>query len=45
VALTHEQLAALVGTSGETATKILGDLADRGLVRLARGRITLLDPT
>lgn len=44
VALTHEQIAALVGTSRETATKILGDLADRGLIRLARGRITLLDP-
>ena len=43
VCLTHEQIAALVGTSRETATKILGDLADRGLVRLGRGRITLLD--
>jgi CRP-like cAMP-binding protein len=45
VALTHEQLAALVGTSRETATKILGEFADRGLVRLARGKITILDPT
>ncbi|MQA27789.1 MAG: cyclic nucleotide-binding domain-containing protein [Micromonosporaceae bacterium] len=44
VTLTHEQIAALVGTSRETATKILGDLSDRGLIRLARGRITLLDP-
>ena len=44
VALTHEQLAALVGTSRETATKILGDFAERGLIRLGRGRITLLDP-
>lgn len=44
VALTHEQLAALVGTSRETATKVLGDFADRGLLRLGRGRITLLDP-
>jgi CRP/FNR family cyclic AMP-dependent transcriptional regulator len=43
VALTHEQVAALVGTSRETATKILGDFADRGLIRLGRGRITLLD--
>lgn len=44
VRLTHEQLAALVGTSRETATKILGEFADRGLVRLGRGRITVVDP-
>jgi CRP-like cAMP-binding protein len=43
VALTHEQIAALVGTSREAATKILDDFASRGLVRLGRGRITLLD--
>ena len=43
VALTHEQIAALVGTSRETATKILGEFAERGLIRLGRGRITLLD--
>jgi CRP/FNR family transcriptional regulator, cyclic AMP receptor protein len=43
VALTHEQIAALVGTSRETATKILGEFADQGLIRLGRGRITLLD--
>lgn len=43
VTLTHEQIAALVGTSRETATKILGEFADRRLPRLGRGRITLLD--
>jgi CRP/FNR family cyclic AMP-dependent transcriptional regulator len=43
VALTHEQIAALVGTSRETTTKILGEFADQGLIRLGRGRITLLD--
>jgi CRP-like cAMP-binding protein len=43
VALTHEQIAALVGTSRETATKILGEFADHGLVKLGRGRVTLLD--
>jgi CRP-like cAMP-binding protein len=43
VSLTHEQLATLAGTSRETATKVLGDLAERGLIRLGRGRITLLD--
>jgi CRP-like cAMP-binding protein len=43
IVLTHEQIAALVGTSRETATKVLGDFADRGMIRLGRGRITLLD--
>jgi CRP-like cAMP-binding protein len=43
VALTHEQIAALAGTSRETATKVLGDYAERGLIRLGRGRITILD--
>jgi len=43
VALTHQQVAAPVGTSREKATKILDDFADRGLIRLGRGRITLLD--
>ncbi|MGH3451812.1 MAG: Crp/Fnr family transcriptional regulator [Haloechinothrix sp.] len=43
VALTHEQLAALTGTSRETTTKVLGEYADRGMLRLARGKITILD--
>lgn len=36
-------LAALVGTSRETCTKVLRDYADQGLLRLARRRITVLD--
>ena len=44
ITLTHEQIAALAGTSRETATKVLGEFADRGLLRLGRGRITLLRP-
>lgn len=43
VLLTHEQVAALVGTSRETATKALGDFAEQGLVKLGRGRIVILD--
>ena len=39
IRLTHGQLADLVGTSRETTTKVLGDLADRGAVSLRRGRI------
>ncbi|WP_372728149.1 Crp/Fnr family transcriptional regulator [Nocardioides sp.] len=43
VSLTHEQVAALAGTSRETATKVLGEYADRGWLRLGRGRFTILD--
>lgn len=43
IAITHEQLAALVGTSRETVTKALGDLAERGVIKLHRGKITILD--
>ena len=41
--LTHEQVAALAGTSRETTTKILNEYADQGLVHLGRGRLTILD--
>ncbi|MDG4536654.1 Crp/Fnr family transcriptional regulator [Streptomyces sp. AV19] len=44
IALTHQQIAALAGTSRETTTKVLRDLAGQHLIRLARGRITVLDP-
>ncbi|MFC6286118.1 Crp/Fnr family transcriptional regulator [Nocardioides sp. GCM10027113] len=43
VRVTHEQLASLAGTSRETATKVLGDLAEQGLISLGRGRIAVLD--
>lgn len=39
IRLTHEQLADLVGTTRETVTKVLGDLAARGLVQQKRGRV------
>ncbi len=41
IRITHEQLADLIGTSRETTTKVLGDLAERGLVSLRRGRIVV----
>ncbi|OUD03885.1 cyclic nucleotide-binding protein [Streptomyces swartbergensis] len=44
IALTHQQIAALAGTSRETTTKVLRDFADQNLIRLARGRITVLAP-
>lgn len=43
IRLTHEQLADLVGTTRETTTKVLGDLRDRRLVQLKRGRIVVID--
>ena len=44
VNLTHEQLAALAGSSRETTTKVLGELSEQGLISLGRGRITILRP-
>ncbi len=44
VRLTHDQLADLVGTTRETTTKVLGDLKERRLIQLRRGRIQVLDP-
>lgn len=41
--MTHSQVAELAGTSRETATKALGELASQGLLRLRRGRITIID--
>jgi len=43
VRLTHEQLAGLVGATRERTTTALGELADRGLVSLHRGRVRLRD--
>lgn len=44
VKLTHEQHADLVGSSRETTTKVLSDLAERGLVSLRRCRIVIREP-
>jgi len=43
IQLTHEQMAALAGTSRETTTKILNEYADQGLVHLGCGKITIND--
>ena len=43
VRLTHEQLADLVGTHRETATKVLNELRAAGLIELRRGRVLVLD--
>jgi len=43
IRLTHEQIADLVGTHRETATKILNELRDAGLIELKRGRVIVLN--
>lgn len=43
LSITHEQLATVAGTSRETVTKVLGELADAGSIKLGRGKIVLLD--
>ncbi|PAZ13101.1 cyclic nucleotide-binding protein [Streptomyces sp. SA15] len=44
VALTHGQLATLVGTARESVTKVLTRFAELGLVRVSRGHIAVVDP-
>lgn len=44
VRITHEQLADLVGTTRETTTKVLGELRDREVIALRRGRVLVHDP-
>ncbi|MEB3370960.1 Crp/Fnr family transcriptional regulator [Saccharopolyspora mangrovi] len=41
VRLTHQQLAGLVNATRERTTTALGDLAENGLIRLHRGKITV----
>ncbi len=41
---THERLASRIGSARETTTQALNQLQIRGLVRLGRGRLTILDP-
>jgi CRP/FNR family transcriptional regulator len=44
LALTHQDLADLIGTSRETLTKELGVLADVGLLRVKHRTVTLVQP-
>ncbi|MGE3192015.1 MAG: Crp/Fnr family transcriptional regulator [Microbacteriaceae bacterium] len=43
IRLTHDQLAGLLGATRESTSKTMADLASRGLIRQARGRIILVD--
>lgn len=42
--LTHHQIAADLGSSREVVSRVLKDLEGRGLVKVARGEIALIDP-
>ena len=42
--LTHQEIAAELGTAREVVSRILKDFANAGLIELARGQINLLDP-
>ncbi|MGC8780400.1 MAG: Crp/Fnr family transcriptional regulator [Anaerolineae bacterium] len=42
--LTHQDLAETIGTYRETATQVLNDLKNDGLIEIGRKRITILDP-
>jgi CRP-like cAMP-binding protein len=44
VPLTQDDLAGLAGTSRKTVNEVLRDIEDRGLVRLGRGAVEVLDP-
>ena len=44
IRMTHQELAAELGTSREVVSRILEDLAHRGVVSLARGAVEILDP-
>lgn len=43
VRLTHEQLSGLLGATREATSKVMVELAAQGLIRQARGRITILN--
>jgi CRP/FNR family transcriptional regulator len=42
--ITHQEIAAELGTSREVISRILEDLAGAGMVRSSRGRIEILEP-
>jgi CRP/FNR family cyclic AMP-dependent transcriptional regulator len=44
IPLTQEDLATMAGTSRATVNRVLREVQEAGMVRLHRGRITLLDP-
>lgn len=45
VRVTHEQLAGLVGATRESTSKVMAELSAQRIIRQARGRIVVVDPT
>jgi CRP/FNR family transcriptional regulator len=43
ITITHQQIAAELGSSREVVSRVLAHLADEGLIRQSRGSITILD--
>lgn len=43
VAMTHQEIANELGSSREVVSRLLGDLAARGIIRLSRGEIEITD--
>lgn len=43
IAITHQEIAAELGSSREVVSRILEDFADLGLIRTSRGKIEILD--
>lgn len=43
ITITHQQIAAELGSSREVVGRVLAHLADEGLIRQSRGNITILD--
>jgi len=41
--MTHQELAEMVGTYRETATQVLNEFKEQGLIDIARKRVTILD--
>ena len=43
IVITHQEIANEIGSSREVISRLLEDFENRGLVRLARGEIELID--
>lgn len=43
IPVTHQEIAAELGSSREVVSRLLEDLAERGLVRISRGQVDVLD--
>ena len=44
LAVTHQELADIIGTHRETVTRALGEFQEKALIELSRGKIKVSDP-